>query len=259
MAVKRSWKTKVKLSLCCRGNIAITISYLSVLFSYLSVLFRNYDRLKGSPSYRVAFWPAILKSFVHWELLKACVTKKTITIFVYWRDIAPTTLSRSQTLLNMNIEGKFEVSLWRHRRRHHHGKYVFWHFRNGCHFEARHFFYCKRYQMFNIPARQPWTFWTFWVFHRSCKQILRDMSVQNFGLFWELMTSSMMSWIQVHMNIYNHNPMIYTYTYSNYNDIFVRYIAKMKDVLISLMTEYRGLTLRPPCDVITIKRILFLA
>ena len=47
-------------------------------------------------------------------------------ICIYWRDIAFATCSRSQPLLNMNIEGNFKAILWRHRWRHHHEKY-FWH------------------------------------------------------------------------------------------------------------------------------------
>ena len=150
----------------------------------------------------------ILKSLIHWEHPKACATQKTITIFVYWRDIAPTTLSRSQPLLNMNIEGNFEVSLWRHRRRHHHGKYVFyWHFQNDCHFEAIHF-YCKRYQKLDIPARQPWTFSTFWVFHRSCKQISRDMGYVSSKFRFILGSDDVINDVMnTNSYRYNQNPM----------------------------------------------------
>ena len=35
-----------------------------------------------------------------------------------------------------------------------------------------------------------------------------------------------------------------------YDDIFARCLVIMKNVIISFIKEYRGTTLRPPCDVI---------
>ena len=46
------------------------------------------------------------------------------------------------------------------------------------------------------------------------------------------------------------------------DDIFARYLVIMKNVIISFIKEYRGTTLRPPCDIIDdviIMKILFLA
>ena len=46
------------------------------------------------------------------------------------------------------------------------------------------------------------------------------------------------------------------------DDIFPRFLVIMKNVVISYIKEYRGLTLRPPCDVIydvIIMKILFFA
>ena len=46
------------------------------------------------------------------------------------------------------------------------------------------------------------------------------------------------------------------------DDIFARCLVIMKNVVISYIKEYRGPTLRPPCDVIDkviIMKILFLA
>ena len=34
------------------------------------------------------------------------------------------------------------------------------------------------------------------------------------------------------------------------DDIFARFLVIMKDVVISFIKEYRGMTLMPPCDVI---------
>ena len=45
------------------------------------------------------------------------------------------------------------------------------------------------------------------------------------------------------------------------DDIFSRFLVIMKTVVTSYIKEYRGLTLRPPCDVIyevIIMKILFL-
>ena len=44
------------------------------------------------------------------------------------------------------------------------------------------------------------------------------------------------------------------------DDIFARFLVIMKNVVISFIKEYRGPTLRPPCDVIDdviIMKILF--
>ena len=44
------------------------------------------------------------------------------------------------------------------------------------------------------------------------------------------------------------------------DDIFARFLVIMKNVVISFLKEYRGPTLRPPCDVIDdviIMEILF--
>ena len=60
-------------------------------------------------------------------ILFACITyKDNYDIGIYWRDIALAICSRSHPPLNINIERKFEATLWRHRWRHHH-KNFFWH------------------------------------------------------------------------------------------------------------------------------------
>ena len=46
------------------------------------------------------------------------------------------------------------------------------------------------------------------------------------------------------------------------DDIFSRFLVIMKNVVVSYIKEYSGLTLRPPCDVIyyvIIMKILFFA
>ena len=70
----------------------------------------------------IDLWTAILKNLIYWDLRWACITWKHITTFMYWRDIALTNCSRGQLILNMNLEGNFEVKFWRHRWYHHHEK-----------------------------------------------------------------------------------------------------------------------------------------
>ena len=120
-------------------------------------------------------WPAILKRVIHWDRLLACITKKdNYDICIYWQDIALATCSRSQPLLNMNIEGNFEATLWCHRWCRQHEKHffgiiwddlfisevklklclIFQNFRNGRHYElATDFFIRKLYWKLNIPER----------------------------------------------------------------------------------------------------------
>ena len=65
----------------------------------------------------------------------------------------------------------------------------------------------------------------------------------------------------MHIHLYNcsHNLMIYMHR--KFNDaIFARFSVIMKNVVISYIKEYRGPTLRPPCDAIDdviIMKILF--
>ena len=49
--------------------------------------------------------------------------------------------------------------------------------------------------------------------------------------------------------ICSHNPLISIHKKFN-DDIFVRFLVIMKNVVISYIKEYRGSTLRPPCDAI---------
>ena len=67
------------------------------------------------------------------------------------------------------------------------------------------------------------------------------------------------------MNIYlyncSNNLMIHMHRKFS-DDIFARFLVIMKHVVISFIREYRGTTLKPPCDVIDdviIMKILVLA
>ena len=108
--IRWSWKLKVKSNLGCCSNIAMTISYISVfVLSWLAELLTF--MCQGHPvSLWCWFWPAISKSVIHWDRLLACITQKdNYDICIYWRDIALATCCHSQPLLNMNIEGDFEI------------------------------------------------------------------------------------------------------------------------------------------------------
>ena len=54
---------------------------------------------------------------------------------------------------------------------------------------------------------------------------------------------------------YSHNPMIPMYGKFS-DDICVRFLVIMKDVLISLITEYRAPTLRPPISEVKLNLCL---
>ena len=126
--IRRSWKLKVKPNLGSCSNIAITISYISVFVSsWLAELLPF--KCQGHPvSLWCWLWPAISKSVIHWDRLLACITQKdNYDICIYWRDISLATCCRSQPLLNMNKEGNFEATPWRHRWRHNHEKNFFEH------------------------------------------------------------------------------------------------------------------------------------
>ena len=54
----------------------------------------------------------------------------------------------------------------------------------------------------------------------------------------------------------SHNLMKHMHRKFN-DDIFARCLVIMKNVIISFIKEYRGPTLRPPCDVIIMKILFF--
>ena len=92
---------------------------------------------------------------------------------------------------------------------------------------------------------------------RSNLNIDRDKSILKFDFFCDLVTSSMTSWIYIHRIV-----MIiswYLCTGSLMMISLLVFLVIMKNG-ISFIKEYRGLTLRPPCDVIVdiiIMKILF--
>ena len=112
----------------------------------------------------------------------------------------------------------FDVTLWRHRWRHHHKKYFFLHnlgrsfhiwgqiealfnisnFQNGRHFElTTNFFYVKWFWKLNKPERWPLAFPIFWAFdRRSSSNINGDIAISKFDPFCDLVTSSMTLWVR---------------------------------------------------------------
>ena len=170
----------------------------------------------------------------------------------------------------MNIERNFEVTLWRHRWRHHHKKnffgiiwddlficevrlklcLLFQNFQNDGHFElATNFFYRKLYRKLDIPERYPWAFATFWASdRRSSSDIDGDISISKFDLFCDLVMSSMTSWIHIYIIVIIISW--YLCTGSLMMISLLVFLVVMKNVVISFIKEYRGPTLRPPCDVI---------
>ena len=126
--IRRSCKLKVKPNNGCSSSIALSISYILVFVSFSLAELLPFKR-QGHP---VSLWcwlgPAISKSVFHWDRLLACIIQKdNYDICIYWRDIALATCCHSQPLPNMNMEGNFEATLWRHRWRQHHKKNLFGH------------------------------------------------------------------------------------------------------------------------------------
>ena len=76
-----------------------------------------------------------------------------------------------------------------------------------------------------------------------------DMAVQSFAI---LGTDDVVNDVMnTDLYKFGHNPMIHMDNKSKFNDdIFVRLLVIMKNVLISLAKEHRGPICRPPCDVI---------
>ena len=131
----------------------------------------------------------------------------------------PCNLLPRQPLINMNIEGNFEATLWRHRWCHHHGNF-FWH-NLGCFFHiwgqietvfniskwppfwARDKLFCRKwYRKLNIPERRPLVFPTFWAFDRRfSSNIDGDISISKFDPLCDLVTSPMTSWIRIDINV----------------------------------------------------------
>ena len=139
------------------------------------------------------------------------------------RPIALATCSRSHPLLNMNIEGNFEATLWRHRWCHHHEKIFFdiiWddlfisevrlkqcliyqNFQNGRHFELSTNFFTGIYTGSWIYQKDSHEhFQHFELLIDALTQILTEKyQFSKFDLLCDLVTSSMMSWICIHTNV----------------------------------------------------------
>ena len=178
----------------------------------------------------------------------------------------------------MNIERNFEATLWRHRWRHHHKKNFFciiWDdliisevrlklcliFQNGRHFEFVTNFFTGSYTGSSIYQNDSHEhFRHFELLIDAVTQILTKISqFQIWPILWpgDVINDVM----NIHLYNCSHNLMIHMHRNFN-DDIFARFLVIMKNVVISYIKEYRGPTLRPPCNVIDdviIMKILFLA
>ena len=120
--VRRSWTPKVKPNLGWRSNITIHTYFLHFSFCLILIL----PRLTEFRSFKyqghiVSLWPWPLTCDLEFFYLSRSFFMhaylwKTITIFAFVEEIfAFATCSRSQPLLNMNMEGNFQITMWRHR------------------------------------------------------------------------------------------------------------------------------------------------
>ena len=180
----------------------------------------------------------------------------------------------------MNIERNFEATLWCHRWRHHHKKLFL-------HNLVRSFHIWGQIEaVFNISKFSKWPpFWarqTFftgsytgsWIYQKDSHEHLRhfelliDAVIQILTEIYQFQNLTyFVTWWrhqwgrEYYLYNCNYNLMIHMHRKFN-DDIFARCLVMMKNVVISYIKEYRGPTLRPPCDVIDdviIMKILFLA
>ena len=178
------------------------------------------------------------------------------------------------------MERNFEAILRRHRWRHHHKKNFFlhilgWSYHIGGQIEA----------VFNISKFSKWppflarqTFFTgsytrSWIDQNDSHEHFRHFEllidavtqilteIYEFQIWPILWPGDVINDVMnIHLYNCSHNLIIHMHRKFN-GAIFVRFLVIMKNV-ISYIKEYRGPTLRPPCDVIDdviIMKILFLA
>ena len=215
-------------------------------------------------------WPLTcnLESVIHWDRLLACNLERQLWYLHLLTRHCPSTCSRSQPLLNMNIEGNFEATLWHHRWCYRNKNFfgiiwddlfisetklklclIFQNFQNGRHFKlATKFFLLEVIAEVENNRQIALAFPTFWVFDRcSNSNIDGDILILKFDLLCDLVTSSMTSWICIYTNVVIISW--YLCTGSLMISLLV-FLVIMKNVVISFMKEYRGPTLRPTCDAI---------
>ena len=141
-------------------------------------------------------------------------------ILAFIDDIALANCSRSQPLLNMNIERNFEATLWRHRWRHHHENtffgiiwddlfisevklklcLIFQNFQNGRYFELATNFFTGSYTGSCIYQKDNHEHFRY--FDRRCSSnIDGDILISKFDLLCDLVTSPMTLWIYIHIMV----------------------------------------------------------
>ena len=178
----------------------------------------------------------------------------------------------------MYIERNFEASRWCHRWRHHHKKTFFLH-----NLRRSYHIWGQVEAVFNISKFSKWppflarqTFFTGshtggWIYQNDSHEHFR-----HFKLLIDAVTQILTEICQfqicpvlwpgdvindvTNIHLFNCSDNLMTHMHRKFNDdIFARFLVIMKNV-ISYIKEYRGPTLRPPCDVIDdviIMKILF--
>ena len=116
-------------------------------------------------------------------------------------------------------------------------------------FRSRQTFFTGCYTGSWIYQHDSHEFLIFWAFdQRSSSNIDGDISIYNFDLLCDLVTSSMTSWIRVYRNVFIISWYLCTGILMMIS--LLGFLAIMKNVVISFIKEYRGPTFRTPCDVI---------
>ena len=139
---------------------------------------------------------------------------------------------------------------------------IFQNFQNGHHFELATNFFTGSYTGSWIYQKDSHEhFGHIEPLIDALAQILTEIyQFQKFDLLCDLVTLSMTSWICIYINvvIISRNQCTGSFVMIS----LLVFLVVMKNVVISFIKEYRGPTLRPPCDVIDdviIMKILFLA
>ena len=167
----------------------------------------------------------------------------------------------------MNIEGNFQVTLWRHWWCHH-DKYLF-----GHNLGRYSHIWCQIETVFHILAFSKWlpfwgrakVFFLPWVIPEVDYASQIVITVNDILSLWSMSklkysrrygcmkfrlilgpVDDINEFMKMNSYKHSHNPM--THTYSKFNDnIVLFFLVIMKNNLISFLKEYRGPNWRPRC------------
>ena len=167
----------------------------------------------------------------------------------------------------MNNEGNFEATLWLHRWRHHHEKYFLEHilgrsfhiwgkiaavfsiskFSKWPAFSGRdNFFYRMLYRQLLQDSHEYFRYFELLI--DALAQILTE--IYQFQILPTLWPGDVINDV-MNTRLYkcNHNLLLPMHRTFN-DDIFARFLVSIKNVVISFLKKYIGLTFKAPCDVI---------